>query len=80
MSVVDCAAAGLRDRGCKQHLHNRGWVAEDDGENPFPRSLRVAEEIWKRITFAATRRAEERSRKRALREKVRKALDDSACW
>lgn len=80
MSVADCAAAGLLDRGCKHRLRNRGWVAEDDGENRFPRSLRVAEEIWRGITFAATRRAEERGRKKALREKVRKAIDDSACW
>lgn len=80
MSVVDCAAAGLRDRGCKQRLRHRGWVAEDDGENRFPRSLRVAEGIWKGITLAATRKAEERGRKRALHEKVRESVDDSACW
>lgn len=70
LSVADCAEAGLRDRGCKQRIAGRGWVAEDQGENRFAVSVRVAGAIWREITTVAAMGREEKDRRRAIRAKV----------
>lgn len=71
MTLEECAEAGIRDRGCKEHILQRGgWVEERDPDNRFAISLRVAGEIWREIEAAGDMGKREKERRRALRNKV----------
>lgn len=70
MSVEDCAKAGLRDRGCKQRIPGKGWLAEWEKENRFAITERIAGAVWREITTIAAMGREEKGRRRALRVKV----------